>query len=145
MLHSLKTLFVLALATAFTCPGAAEQKESLLIGPGDLIQIHVFDTPELDQAVRVTDAGTIPLTLGGDVKISLETPAEASHAIEQVLVDGHFPLHPRVSVTVSEFATQEVSVLGEVKVPAAYAIDTPRSVVDVLTLAGGYVGLYGVH
>lgn len=128
-------LFILGLL--FVSSGAAQQKESLLIGPGDLVQVHVFDTPELDQAVRVTDAGTIPLTIGGDVKIASTTPADASRAIEKVLLDGRFLLHPRVSVTVTEFATQKVSVLGEVKVPGVYAINTPRSVVDVLTLAGG--------
>ena len=128
-------LFILGLL--FVSIGAAQPKESLLIGPGDLVQIHVFDTPELDQVARVTDAGTIPLTIGGDVKIASTTPADASLAIEKVLLDGRFLLHPRVSVTVTEFATQKVSVLGEVKVPGAYAINTPRSVVDVLTLAGG--------
>lgn len=135
MLHSFRLFFVLALAAAFT--GAAQQTESLLIGPGDLVQIHVFDTPELDQVARVTDAGTIPLTIGGDVEVVSTTPAEASRAIEKVLIDGRFLLHPRVLVTVTEFATQKVSVLGEVKIPGAYAVNTPRSVVDVLTLAGG--------
>lgn len=137
MLHSLKTLFVLALATGFACIGATQQKESLLIGPGDLVQIHVFDTPELNQVVRVTDAGTIPLTLGGEVEIASKTPADAAQAIEKALINGRFMLRPRVSVAVAEFATQKVSVLGEVKAPGAYAINTQRSVVDVLTLAGG--------
>jgi polysaccharide export outer membrane protein len=54
-----------------------------------------------------------------------------------VLLNGHFLLHPRVSVTVAEYATQKVSILGEVKAPGAYAINTPRSVIDILTLAGG--------
>jgi polysaccharide export outer membrane protein len=85
----------------------------------------------------VTDAGTIPLTIGGDVKIAAETPADAARAIEKTLVDGRFLLHPRVSVTVAEFATEKVSVLGEVKAPGAYSINTPRSVIDVLTMTGG--------
>jgi polysaccharide export outer membrane protein len=136
MLRSHRFYFALAITTGFACVGAAQQ-ESLLIGPGDIVQIHVFDTPELDQGVRVTDGGTIPLTVGGDVKIAGETPAQAARAIEKTLVDGRFLLHPRATVTVAEFATQKVSVLGEVKVPGAYAINTPRSVVDVLTLAGG--------
>lgn len=135
-----KSLFVLAVLGIFACAGVAQQ-ESLLIGPGDLIQIHVFDTPELDQAVRVTDAGTIPLTLGGDVTITSQTPAEASHKIEKVLMDGRFLLHPRVSVVVTQFATQKVAVIGEVKMPGAYSIDTTRSVIDVLSLAGGLTEL----
>jgi polysaccharide export outer membrane protein len=135
-LRNLKTLLFLALAT-FATAGAAQQKESLLIGPGDLVQVHVFDTPELDQAARVTDAGTISLVVGGDVKIVSKSPEQAARSIEKALVEGNFLLHPRVSVTVAEFATEKVSIFGEVKAPGAYAIGTPRSVVDVLTLAGG--------
>ena len=113
----------------------AQQPESLLIGPGDLLHVQVFDTPELEQKdARVTDAGELPLILGGNVKVAPLTPAEAARAIEKALLDGHFLLRPRVTVTVEEYATQKVSVLGEVKTPGAYAISTPRSVLDVLSL-----------
>jgi polysaccharide biosynthesis/export protein len=132
-----KCLFILNLGLALTLTGAAQQAESLLIGPGDTVQVSVFDTPELSQLARVTDAGSIPLIMGGDVKVSSHTPEEASRMIEKVLLDGNFLLHPRVSVTVAEFATAKVSVMGEVKTPGAYPIHTARSVVDVLALAGG--------
>lgn len=133
----LNHLCLLILGLCLTLTGAAQQNESLLIGPGDMVQVKVFDTPELDQVARVTDSGSIPLIMGGDVTISSKTPEAASRMIEKVLIDGHFLLHPRVSVTIAEYATQKVSILGEVKVPGAYAINTPRSVIDVLTLAGG--------
>lgn len=121
----------------FAAGAAAQQPESLLIGPGDLLHVQVFDTPELGQDARVTDAGELPLLLGGNVKVSSLTPAEAARAIEKTLLNGHILLHPRVAVTVAEYATQKVSVLGEVKAPGAYSISTPRSVLDVLTMAGG--------
>jgi polysaccharide export outer membrane protein len=120
---------------------AAQQPESLLIGPGDLLHVQVFDTPELGQDARVTDTGEFPLLLGGNVRVSALTPAEAARSIEAALLNGHILLHPRVAVTVAEYTTQKVSVLGEVKAPGAYAINTPRSVLDVLTLAGGLTEL----
>jgi polysaccharide biosynthesis/export protein len=116
---------------------AAPQKESLLIGPGDVLHVQVFDTPELDGHARVTDSGELPLVLGGNVKVAGCTPAEASRAVENVLSEGHLLLKPRVLVTIEEYATQKVTILGEVKAPGAYAINTPRSVLEVLTLAGG--------
>jgi polysaccharide export outer membrane protein len=119
------------------CGLQAQAPETLLIGPGDLLHVQVFDTPELDQHARVTDAGELPLILGGNVKVSALAPEQAARAIEKVLVDHHFLLHPRVLVSVDEYATQKVSVLGEVKSPGAYAINTPRSVLEVLSLAGG--------
>jgi polysaccharide export outer membrane protein len=116
---------------------AAQGHESLLIGPGDILHVQVFDTPELEQHGRVNDAGELPLVLGGNAKVGSLTPAQAARVIEDILLNGHFLLQPRVLVTVEEYATQKVSVLGEVKTPGAYAISTPRSVLDVLTLAGG--------
>jgi polysaccharide export outer membrane protein len=106
-----------------------------------LLHVQVFDTSELEQHARVTDAGDLPLLLGGSVKVAALTPAEAARAIEKVLLDGHYMLQPKVLVAVEEYATQKVSVLGEVKAPGAVAIGTPRSVLDVLTLAGGLTEL----
>jgi len=87
-----------ALLALIACTVVAQSKESLLIGPGDLLQVKVLDTPELDQTVRVTDAGMIPLIVGGDVNVSSQTPEAAARQIESALFDRHFLLHPHVSV-----------------------------------------------
>lgn len=113
------------------------QTESLPIGPGDLLQIQVLETPDLTQTARVTDAGTVPLILGGDIKLAGLTPAEAAKAIEDRLLSKEYLLEPHVSVVVSQYATQTVSVLGQVHTPGAYPITTPRTIVDVLAMAGG--------
>ena len=49
------------------------QQESLLIGPGDLIQVSVMDTPEMEQQVRVTDNGTVPLAYIGNIHVGPDT------------------------------------------------------------------------
>lgn len=116
---------------------AAQTPESLLIGKGDLVHVQVFDTPELEEHARVSDAGTLQLVVGGPVKIEGLTPSQAGHAIEDVLLKGNLLSHPHVIVSVEEYATQKVSVLGEVRVPGSYSIVTQRSVIDVLSLAGG--------
>jgi polysaccharide biosynthesis/export protein len=119
----------------------AQTKESLLIGPGDLLHVQVLNTPELEEHARVTDGGELPLILGGTVKVLGLTPEGASRAIEQVLLKGNYLLRPQVLVTVDAYATQKVSVIGEVKAPGAYAINTPLPVLDVLTMAGGLTDL----
>jgi polysaccharide biosynthesis/export protein len=111
--------------------------ESLLIGPGDQLHIRVADTPEMDQHPRVTDAGEVPVEAIGNVKVSGLTPATAAIAIQKQLVAAHYMRHPIVLVTIEQYATQTVSVLGEVKTPGAFPIATPRSILDVLALAGG--------
>jgi polysaccharide export outer membrane protein len=111
--------------------------ESLLIGPGDQLHIQVADTPEMEQHPRVTDAGEIPVEAVGNVKVAGLTPANAATAIQDRLIAAHFMWHPIVLVTIEQYATQTVSVLGEVKAPGAYPIATPRSILDILALAGG--------
>lgn len=127
----------LACAVLFGLQRAWCQDESLKIGPADTVHVKVLEAPELEQVAKVTDAGEIPLVLGGNVKIAGLTPAEAARTIEKVLKDGGFVLTPHVTLTIDQYATQNVSVLGEVHAPGTYPIGTPRTVVDVLSLAGG--------
>jgi polysaccharide export outer membrane protein len=116
-------------------PAAAS--ESLLIGPGDQLHIQVADTPEMDQHPRVTDAGEVPIEAVGNVQVAGLTPAAAAIALQNRLIAAHYMRHPIVIVTIEQYATQTVSVLGEVKAPGAYTIATPRSILNVLALAGG--------
>jgi polysaccharide export outer membrane protein len=69
------------------------------------------------------------------------TPAQAAKAVETALLRGNILLRPQVVVSVDSYATQYVSILGEVHAPGAYPIYTPRSILEVLTLAGGLTDL----
>jgi len=117
------------------------QKQSLTIGPGDMIHISVLETADLDQHLRVDDSGDAPLILGGNIRLGGLTPIQASQAIEAKLAQGDFVLNPHVSVTVERFATKNVTVVGQVHAPGSYEIGTPRTILDVLALAGGLTDL----
>ena len=121
------------------------QNESLLIGPGDLLHLQVYDTPEMEQRARVTDAGTIPFSFLGSVSVSGMTPEQAAEQIDHKLVAAGVMLHPQVTVRVEAYATQNASVMGEVVKPGVYELDTPRKVVDVLALAGGLTYIADRH
>ena len=133
MMRAFRSVLIL-----FCCAGCClAQTESLTIGPGDLLHLKVLEAPELEQAARVSDAGTLTLILGGKVQVAGLTPAEASVAIERTLVEGHYVLTPHVSVTTEQTATENVTILGQVRTPGSYPIATPRPILDVLALAGG--------
>jgi polysaccharide export outer membrane protein len=117
------------------------QTESLVIERGDVLQVRVLEAPELEQSVRVTDAGTLTLILGGKVQVAGLTPPEAALAIARALVEGNYVLTPHVSVTLSQTVTQNVTIMGQVRSPGSYAIGTPRPILDVLALAGGLTEL----
>jgi polysaccharide export outer membrane protein len=133
MMRAFRSVLIL-----FCCAGCClAQTESLTIGPGDMLHLKVLEAPELEQAARVSDAGTLTLILGGKVPVAGLTPAEAAVAIERALVEGHYVLTPHVSVTTEQTATQNVTILGQVRTPGSYPITTPRPILDVLALAGG--------
>jgi len=116
---------------------ATASPESLLIGPGDLLHITVLREPELEQHVRVLDSGDIKLALAGTVPVQGLTPAEAAARVAARYRDGGYLLHPEVSVFVDEYATQTVTILGQVAHPGSVRLNAPRSLLDVLSLAGG--------
>jgi polysaccharide export outer membrane protein len=79
----------------------------------------------------------VPIIGIGDVKVAVLTPGDAAVAVHDRLIDSHYLNHPQVSIIVEEFATQQVSVIGEVKTSGSYPIATPRPILAVLALAGG--------
>jgi polysaccharide biosynthesis/export protein len=139
--RALKTSLLLCWVVFFAGPQTYVHAESLLIGNGDQLHIQVFETPELEQHPRVTDAGDVPLMLLGNVHLAGLTPAQASAMIEHDLIAGHFMRHPEVTVVIEQYVTQNVSVLGEVKQPGSFPITVPRSVIDVIAIAGGLTNL----
>jgi len=125
------------LLSAFTVGPLAVAQESLLIGPGDQLHVQVLDTPELDQHPRVTDSGEVPLIGLGTLAVGGLTPAAAAAKIRAYFISSHYMNHPSITVTVDQYATQSISVLGQVKSPGVFSITAPRSVLDAIALGGG--------
>jgi polysaccharide biosynthesis/export protein len=125
-------------ASVSTTPGTTNVGfGALTIGVGDLLKIGVLGAPEYDQEVRVAEDGNIALGLVGEVHVAGLTTESARQLIRKRLMDGGYFADPQVSVFEKEFATQGVSVLGEVQKPGVYAVTGPRRLFDVLSLAGG--------
>jgi polysaccharide export outer membrane protein len=123
------------LAEATTPAQPAEP--ALMLGGGDLLKVSVFGAPEADQQVRVGQDGNVLLNFIGPVHVAGLTPTQAQDLIAQKLAAGGFYSQPQVSIFVMEYATQGVSVLGEVLKPGVYPVLGSRRLFDVLSLAGG--------
>jgi polysaccharide export outer membrane protein len=113
------------------------------IGPEDLLQITLFNVPEGDGkltltprniSARVSHQGFITLPLIGAVQVKGLTAS----ALEQVLAARYdrYIHNPQVGVFVAEYR-QRVSVIGAVNKPGAYELTGPRTIIDMLALAGG--------
>jgi len=116
---------------------AAGKLQDLRIGIGDLLQITMFGTQDFNSDFRVSSSGDISLPPLGMVHVAGLSTSEAERLIERQLVEGGFYREPRVSVFAKEYATQGVSILGEVKNPGVYALLADRHLLDLLSQAGG--------
>lgn len=115
----------------------------LKISGGDLLLIDVFDTPELSAKLRVSEKGEIALPVGGGVLVAGLTAEEATSRIEQRFRDNKILKNPHVSVFIQEYATQGVSVLGEVKNPGVYPVFGAHGLLDFISTAGGVTAVAG--
>jgi polysaccharide export outer membrane protein len=138
-------LYQNVLALLFFVPTLCIAQGGLKIGPGDVIAVHVYDTPEMEQTARVTESGDVHLALIGDVHVASLTPAEAGHEIERVLIARNVMKYPSVLVNVTNYETENVSVTGEVGRPGTFQLTSPRSVIDVISLSGGLTPLADRH
>ncbi|HEX4424608.1 MAG TPA: polysaccharide biosynthesis/export family protein, partial [Terriglobales bacterium] len=119
-------------------PGVANAPSSLRLGTGDLVEVSVYNVPELSTKARVSGAGDIYLPLIDYVRVGGLSADQAQALIQQRLSDGGFVKNPHVSVFVQEYASQGASVLGEVARPGVYPVLGQQRLFDVISAAGGF-------
>ena len=107
------------------------------IGPGDTLDISEYHTPGFHSSVRVSATGTVTLPMIDEVLIGGMDEQSAAHAIEAALVAKGMLLHPLVSVLVTAYAGQDVSVLGEVARPGVYPFTFHHRLLDLISAASG--------
>ncbi|HEY1903204.1 MAG TPA: polysaccharide biosynthesis/export family protein [Terracidiphilus sp.] len=107
------------------------------IGRGDFLDISEFHTPEFHSDVRVSPEGTVTLPMVNEIKVLGLDEQSAAHAIEAALLSKGMLLHPQVSVLVTAYAGQDVSVLGEVARPGVYPYTLHHRLLDLISAASG--------
>ena len=113
-------------------------RDDYVLGAGDAIRIQVFQSPELTVDARVSEAGVISYPLLGPVRIGGMSGTDIEKLIAQRLRDGKFLQSPQVTVNITTFRSQQVSVLGNVTRPGRYPLETTgMRLSEVLSLAGG--------
>jgi protein involved in polysaccharide export with SLBB domain len=117
----------------------AQVSRDYQILPADILEISVFQEPDLKATLRVSNEGTITFPLIGVVQIGGLTPHGAAVALRDRLAKGYL-VNPQVSVTVMEFSKRRFTVLGEVQKPGSYDMPDQQSVtvLQAIGMAGGY-------
>jgi polysaccharide export outer membrane protein len=107
------------------------------IMPGDLLDIGEYHTPEFHSTVRVTAGGTVKLPMVDEVRVEGMDELEAARAIAAALVERGLLNHPQVSVLITAYVGQDVSVLGEVTRPGVYPYSVHHRLFDMISAASG--------
>jgi len=120
--------------------GQAEQElfiKEYLLGPRDLLEIKVFELPELNQTVRISEDGSITLPLLGKVAVG----GLSKDAVEKkiaALLEEKYVKNPQVSVFIREYQSRLVAVIGAVEKPGMYELVGTRTLLQMISQAGGF-------
>lgn len=122
------------------------KRERYLIDDNDVLDITVFDEPELSVTTRVSDEGTLSYPLIGDVRVKGLTTQEIERTLEEKLSDGYLK-NPKVTVRLDiklmkQYHEKEIFVLGEVKKPGAIPIlGKYITALEAVTKASGFTDI----
>jgi polysaccharide export outer membrane protein len=114
----------------------ASPSDAFTIGASDVLLIHVMHEPELTGKYDVGPDGMISMTLAGPVKAAGLTGVQLADAIRDKLKDTI--RNPEVSVQVTQVNSRKFILQGEVRRPGAYALITPMTVLEALSLGQGF-------
>jgi polysaccharide export outer membrane protein len=123
---------------AFEPATEQELRAGYPLGVGDVVRVVVFQQPDMTTETRVSEAGTISVPLLGPVPVGNVTAKRAEERVGALLKARGLVRDPQVVVTVLQFKSRQVSVLGLVNRPGRYALEEGLyRLTDVLALAGG--------
>jgi polysaccharide export outer membrane protein len=140
----MRILTFLLLPLALVCSGLCAQQmpastRGYVLGPDDGITVNVVDLAELDSkalgVIRIDHQGNIRLPLTGRIEATGLTVEKLEKEIANRL--SNIMNNPEVTVSVAEYRSHPVSVLGAVRTPGVYQVTGPKTLFEVLSLAGG--------
>ena len=106
------------------------------IGAKDLLEISVFEVPELNITVRVSENGMVTLPLLGEIKAEGLNRADLEKKIATML-EKNYLKNAQVTIFIKEFQSKKISVMGAVKTPGMVDLIGRQSLLQVISMAGG--------
>lgn len=121
-------------------PSSDEVKEvkitEFILGSGDQVEIMVYRHNDLKRTVVIDTSGKITYPLIGDIQVKGLSIFQLRDKIRDGLAE--YIVDPQVSLNVTVVQSQKVYVLGEVTKPGVFSLDTPKSVIEAISQAGGF-------
>ena len=121
--------------TAVPLP-ASQQAANYVVGPQDVLIITVYDQPELAGKFTVETDGTFTYPLIGRVRVGGITLRDVEALLRKELIGQGYFRDPQIAVTVEQYRSQKIYIVGEVRTPGAYPMSGDMRLVEALALAG---------
>jgi polysaccharide export outer membrane protein len=123
-------------------PGDAKSENKLafyILHPMDLVKVQVFQEPDMERELRVSQDHTIVMPLIGVVDVRNRTVREAELLIAE-LYQRDYLVNPQINITVLEYSQRTVNVLGAVNTPGSVVIPPERDfrLLDAIARSGGF-------
>lgn len=106
------------------------------LGNGDLVEIKVFGEEQFSQTARLGPQGEVTMPFIGNVQLGGLTQLEAEIRLKELL-GGRFLQNPQITVSVQEYNSQPLFILGAVRSPGNYKMVQRLNLIDALIMAGG--------
>ncbi len=136
MNFKINIIVVLIMSLAIVCPAQEGDVPDYTIGPQDLLSINVFEVPELNITVRVSENGDITLPLLGTIRAGGMTRNQLEKHMAALLEKSYLK-NAQVTVFIKEYQSKKVSVIGAIKNPGNYDLIGKQSLLQLISLAGG--------
>jgi len=138
--HTRAGIGLLVVSVMLAAPVWARQ--AYLVGQGDVLKVAVWSQPELSGEFTIDVSGGIVLPLIGAVKAAGLPVEQIERDIRDRLADGYV-VNPQVSISVTQFKSQRVFVIGEVKLPGVVPLTGALTLVEALTRVGSLTEMAG--
>jgi protein involved in polysaccharide export with SLBB domain len=119
--------------------GLPQDAENYRLAANDLLDVRVYDEPDLTAEIRLAGDGTAIFPLIGSVSLRGKTIPQATALLRERYMAGYL-VNPQVSLIIQTYAKRSFTVLGQVQKPGSYEIvgDEAISLLQAVGMAGGY-------
>jgi protein involved in polysaccharide export with SLBB domain len=111
--------------------------EGTSMGPGDVFKMEIVGEKDLPEEYQVASDGTVDLPYVQRLKVGGLEPQQVARLVRDKLIEKKILTDPSVVVSVKEYATKRVTVLGQVQKPGSFSLTPGLTLIQALSLAGG--------
>jgi protein involved in polysaccharide export with SLBB domain len=115
--------------------------ESSTLGPGDVFSLEVVGEKDLPKEYQVASDGTVDFPYVHRLQVEGLEPQEIARSVRQRLIEQRILIDPSVIVSVKEYNSKRVTVLGQVQKPGSFPLNTGMTLVQAISVAGGLTSI----